>query len=511
MRARRKNKFNQSHVNSTTGNLGYIIPIMLTEAIPGDVWQGDNKVVCRFAPLVAPVMHEVEMSVYTFFVANRLLWDNWESFITGGRNGDDASVPPFVNIEPTNGSLADYFGLPIVSNSIKVSALPFRAMALIYNDYFRDQDLQDEIAISLDDGEDSTTSTALLKANWQKDYFTTARPWPQKGDAINIPLGDSAKVYGSGQALRLFQYGEDTNTSGFLRLTNPSEDSGNSSSFVQRAINGTFQGALYPPTKEQLQRDGSQYYPFIADLSNASTITVDELREAFAYQRMSERAARTGSRYEDLLHAWGLRTQDSRLQRPELISIRRSKVQFSEVLQTSPNSGGDGVGEMFGHGISALRSGRWRYYIPEHGFLMSFLCVRPKAVYTQGIERMWTRETRYDYWHPELQHIGQQEVLNKEIYADGTDADDEVFGYQNRYDELRRGKNHVTGEFRSTLSDWNMARIFENRPNLNSEFITCNPTDRIFQATSELADQMYLMVRNDCIARRLLSRNGNPI
>lgn len=498
MRMRRRSKFNLTHVNSTTGNLGKIIPIQLVEAIPGDSFQGDSKIVCRFAPLVAPLMHEVEMVCHTFFVANRLLMDGWESLITGGKDGNDATIPPYVNITPTHGSLADYFGLPITSNPIKVSALPFRAMALIYNEYYRDQDLQDELPLSLEDGEDTTTSTDLLTANWMKDYFTTARPWPQKGDAINIPLGEFAPVIGDGSQMHMSAPSVSSYDVPLRTFTVSSNNLVGLSSSMRDHTPLTY--------TTDASKSG-----LIADLSGASTITVDELRQAFAYQRMSEARARTGSRYEDLLHSWGLATQDSRLQRPELISIRRSRVQFSEVLQTSPGDNGLGVGDMFGHGISALRSGRWRYFVPEHGFIISFLIVRPKAVYTQGIERMWTRETRYDYWQPELQHIGQQEVLNKELFADGTSSDDEVFGYQNRYDELRRGKNHVTGEFRDTLDYWNMARVFENRPNLNSEFITCNPTDRVFQAGESLAHQMYIMVRNDLVAKRLLSRNGNPI
>lgn len=201
---RRRHKFNHTHVNSTTGNLGYVIPVMVSECLPGDTWQGDNKIVNRFAPLVAPVMHEAEQVIYTFFVNNRLLWKNWESFITGGPNGSDASVPPTVSLTPTVGSLADYLGLPITTNALTVSALPFRALSLIYNEYFRDQDLQEELPLSLEDGPDTTTNTELFRANWMKDYFTTARPWPQKGDAINIPLGDMAPVVGIKQTPQFY-------------------------------------------------------------------------------------------------------------------------------------------------------------------------------------------------------------------------------------------------------------------------------------------------------------------
>lgn len=489
---RKRARFNMSHINSTTCKMGDIIPIMLTECLPGDTWQGDNKIFTRVAPLVAPVMHKVQQQIYTFFVPNRLLWDNWEDFITGGSNGEDTSVPPTISLKPTVGSLADYFGLPLTDNNITVSALPFRAISLIWNDFFRDQDLQDEVAISLDDGVDTTTNTELLKANWAKDYFTTSRPQPQKGLAVNIPLGESAPV-------------NFINASGSLGSQVHNRIIGSSSAEQTPAMSiwGVFNGVAqdYP----------TETFPYLqADLTGASTITIDELRQAFAIQRWQEKRNLFGSRYEDLLHFWGLSTQDYRLQRPELVSVRNSLLQFSEVLQTSPVDG-SGVGNMAGHGVGAMRSGRWRYYCHEHGFLISLLVVRPQAVYTQGIERLWSRETRYDYWNPEFQHIGQQAVLVKELFADGTDNDDEVFGYQNRFDEYRRGKNHVTGEFRTTLDFWNMARKFENAPSLNSEFITSNPTDRIFQLSADLSDQLYIMVQNDLLAKRLISRNGNPI
>lgn len=486
---RKRARFNMSHVNSTTCKMGNIVPVMLSECLPGDTWQGDTKLFTRVAPLVAPVMHRVQQQLYTFFVPNRLLWDNWEEFITGGKDGQDSSIPPFVNVTPTVGSLADYFGLPLVGNPIKVSALPFRAMVLIYNEFFRDQDLQDEIPLSLADGEDTTTGLSLRKANWAKDYFTTARPWPQKGAAVSIPLGDTANVTDTGRLL--------------FSTTGQNVDS----TQIQIGDDGVLRGI-----NNATPRNSDLWYAsgLTVDLTGASTITIDELRQAFAIQRWQEKRSLYGSRYEDLLHFWGLSTQDYRLQRPELISVRNSLLQFSEVLQTSPVDG-NGVGNMSGHGVGAMRSGRWRYYCHEHGFLITLLVVRPQAVYTQGIERMWSRSTRWDYWNPEFQHIGQQEVLRKEIFAAGTEDDDDIWGYQNRFDEYRRGKNHVSGEFRDSLDYWNMARKFENSPELNGEFLTSNPTDRVFQLSESLSDQLYIMVQNDLLAKRLISRNGNPI
>lgn len=516
---RKRSKFELSHVNSLSCKMGYIVPIMLQECLPGDTFQADNKIFCRVAPLVAPVMHKVWIDVVTVWVANRMIWDNWENFITGGPDGNDDSVPPTITMKPTVGSLADYFGLPLSSGNITVSALPFRAYALAWNELFRDQDLQEELPISKKDGPDTTTSTALQRAAWQKDYFTTCRLNPQKGAAVSIPVsafGDVSgyvKIWPQGYPSFTFDAGSDVNPAQAPFNVQLAVDgsvsgyvSGNLKTVFSRSSSEGTDDALLKWQTPALQAEFTSTTP-----SGLGAINIDDFRQAMALQRYREKRSLFGSRYEDLLHFWGLRTQDSRLQLPEVVAVKHGQLQFSEVLQTSADESNSGVGSMYGHGIGAVRSGRWRYYCWEHGWLMSFMIVRPQAVYTQGIERMWTRAVKEDYWTPEYQHIGQQEVLKRELFADGSASDTEVFGYQNRYDEYRRGKNHVTGEFRTTLDYWNMARIFENAPNLNGEFITCNPTDRVYQLSAELSDQLYVMVQNDVLAKRLMSRNGNPI
>lgn len=485
---RKRSKFNFGHTHLTSCKMGYIVPIMMQECLPGDTWQGDTKLFLRMAPLVAPVMHRLNITVATFYVPLRLIWDDSQDFLTGGPNGTDDSVPPTVSIAPTVGSLADHFGLPITENNITVSALPFRAMALIWNDRYRDQDLQDPIEFSTESGPDETTPTDLLRASWGKDYFTTARPSPQKGPNLVLPIGESAPL----------SY---VSTSG--------------TSFSDAYVYKTSDSAGYPNygTDGNITGVPAGTYKYQVDLSGVTGVDINTLREYLALQVMQERRSLFGSRYEDLLHYWNLPTQDSRLQLPELISNHNSLVQFSEVLQTSQSLIGTepGVGAMAGHGVGASRSGRWRYFCYEHGYIMTFLIVRPQAVYTQGIERMWTRRTRMDYWNPEFQHIGQRPVLSKEVYADGTDDDEEIFGYQNQYDEYRRAKNYVSGEFKTTLNYWHMARQFENRPSLNGEFIESNPTDRIFQLSETLGDQLYVMVNNDIVVKRLVDRQGNPM
>lgn len=497
---KKRSKFNLGHAHLTSCKMGYIVPIMMQECLPGDTWQGDTKLFLRMAPLVAPVMHRLNITISTFYVPTRIIWDDFQDFITGGPNGTDDSVPPTVSITPTVGSLADHFGLPITDNAITVSALPFRAMSLIWNDRYRDQDLQDPIEFSTESGPDETTPTELLRASWGKDYFTTARPSPQKGPNLVLPIGMSAPVVQSDPdaGLKLRGLGDNVNHQLF-----------NSSGDYLRYI---YLGGTEPPAANQAiglaNPSGLQ-----VDLSGVTGVDINTLREYLALQVMQERRSLFGSRYEDLLHYWNLPTQDSRLQLPEIISNHNSLVQFSEVLQTSQSLTGTepGVGAMAGHGVGASRSGRWRYFCYEHGYIITFLIVRPQAVYTQGIERMWTRKVKEDYWNPEFQHIGQRPVLSKEIYADGTDADEEIFGYQNQYDEYRRAKNYVSGEFKTTLDYWHMARQFENRPSLNAEFIEADPTDRIFQLSETLGDQLYVMVNNDIICKRLVDRQGNPM
>lgn len=502
--AKRRNKFNLSFYNMLSCKMGYLVPIGLTELLPGDSIQLSHSMLMRLAPLVAPVMHPVHVTIQSFFTPTRILWDDFEDFITGGPQGTDVSVPPTVTVSPTASSLPDYFGLPLVSG-LSVSALPFRAYAKIYNEYYRDQDLQQELAISTESGPDSTTSLTLQRVDWQKDYFTTARPWPQKGPGVTVPISaPSGQLPIVATADRItWRYATGTNAG---RATNISVYGASSAYSAVRAQTGI---SVNDSAYLQYANVGEPVSGLAASLSADTSVGVDisALREAFALQRFEEQRALYGSRYEDYLRQLGVRPRDSRLQMPEYLGGATRTIQFSEVLQT----GGDTVGQLYGHGIAALGSGRVRYFAPEHGFLMSLMFVRPIPVYTQGVERMWTRQTREDYWQKGFEHIGQQQVYNREVYAQANDQDGQVFGWQNRYDEYRRGKNHVSGEFRTTQDYWHMARVFTSLPALNSDFVTSMPTDRIFQATEQESDQLYCMVQNRLIARRFLSRNGNPI
>lgn len=479
--------------------MGELVPIGAYEVLPGDTVQHATSALVRAAPLLSPVMHPLHVRIHHWFVPYRLLWDNWEDFITGGPDGADDSVYPTIT-SPTSdptvgwsvGSLADYLGVPPQIATLQHSALPFRAYAMIWNEFYRDQDLQTPLPISTADGNDTTTNTALQNCGWEKDYFTSARPWEQKGPAITVPIGDRAPVMGIANAnAQAYAAGP----SGIKDvLGNPATGANWTSVGSDAFILGTGPGAGAKPN-------------IYADLSESSTITINLLREAFALQRFEEARARYGSRYTEYLRYLGVKSSDARLQRPEYLGGGRDTLQWSEVLQTA--EGTNPVGEMRGHGIGAMRSNRYRRYFEEHGIVISLLSARPKTIYAQGLPRMWNRRTKEDFWQVELQHIGQQEIQYKEVYAGqtGDGGPNGTFGFQDRYDEYRRLESSIAGEYRtSTLNHWHMARIFSGDVALNDTFVECVPTERVFAVPSE--DVLYIMARHSIQARRLVAKVG---
>lgn len=487
----KRGKFSLSNTKLLSCDMGELIPMGLTEVLPGDTIQQATTCMVRFSPLLAPVMHPTHIQISHWFVPHRLVWEDFEDFITGGPDGNDDSVFPTITMPSGGGgdgaaigSLADYLGVPTGVSALEVSALPFRAYALIWNEWFRDQDLQTKLVISEESGPDTTTSTELQNAAWEKDYFTSARPWEQKGPAITIPLGDQAPVMGIG------------NVTAGATFSNRTITQADGSSSVQRtndqALYSTYVAAGATPT------------PY-ADLQGASAITINLLREAFALQRFEEARARFGSRYVEYLRYLGVRSSDARLQRPEFLGGGRYPVQFSEVLQTA--EGTDPVGELRGHGIGVARSNRYRRFFEEHGYVVTLMTVKPKTIYAQGLPRTWNRRTKEDFFQKELQHIGQQEVLVKEVFANEATGND-VFGYQDRYDEYRRAESTIAGEFRSTLLNfWHFARSFSSAPALNASFVECVPTENPFAVPSQ--DVLYVMARHSIQARRLVAPSGN--
>lgn len=489
----KRSKFSLSNYKLFSCDMGYLIPCGLLEVLPGDTIQMSTSALVRCAPLLAPVMHPVQVRIHHWFVPHRLVWDDWEDFITGGPDGMDDSVFPTRTYSSgaSVGALGDYLGVPTGVSGTVVSALPIRGYSLIWNEWYRDQDLQTPLTVNTASGPDSTTNATLQRIAWEKDYFTSARPWEQKGPAITIPLGTSAPVLGIGKLDGTF------GTAGQAVR----ESDGTTSTYAAAA------GINFAANAEKFYvEQGTTGYPNIrADLTGASAVTVNALREAMALQRYEEARARYGSRYTEYLRYLSVRSSDARLQRPEYLGGGSQTIQFSEVLQTA--EGTDPVGTMAGHGISAMRSNRYRRFFEEHGYVFSLMSVRPKTVYVQGLPRTWNRRTKEDFWQKELEHIGQQEVLNKEVYMAHASPDG-VFGYQDRYDEYRRQESSVAGEFRTSVLDfWHMGRIFSSSPALNSTFVSCVPTERNFAVPSQ--DVLYVMAKHSVQARRLVAATGH--
>ena len=481
----KRSLFNLSHYHLLSGVMGNLIPVGLVEVLPGDTFQMNSRVLLRASPLLAPVMHPVRVQLSHWFVPNRLVWDEWEDFITGGPDGTSTPVFPWKRWANGGlpGTLPGYQGVPVTAAPIDVNVLPNRGYNLIWNEWFRDQDLETPAVVSKASGQDTTTNSPIRQAAWEKDYFTSARPWEQKGPAITIPLGTTAPV----------------------EITEVKRVAGVTPEQIVRegALNTGFLAA------NSLGGAGGDPVHLLgeADLTGASAVTINILREAMALQRFEEARARFGSRYVEYLRYLGVRSSDARLARPEYLGGGTSTIQFSEVLQTA--EGDDPVGELRGHGISAMRSNRFRRFFEEHGYIHTLMTVKPKTVYYQGLPRHYSRATKEDFWQKELQHIGQQEVLNKEIYAaagsGGTSED--VFGYQDRYDEYRRQESRVSGEFQSVLNFWHFARSFASAPALNASFVSCVPTEEPFAVPTQ--DTLYCMVRHSIKARRLVAKTGS--
>lgn len=475
-------------------NMGDLVPIGLLEVLPGDSIQHATSALIRLSPMIAPIMHKVDIKIHHWFVPHRLTFDGFEEFITGGPDGEDATVFPtrtVTNVQVPVGSLLDHLGIrPLTAGTF--SALPLRAYNLVWNEYYRDQDLDPPATVSTAAGNDTTTSLNLLRIRWDKDYFTSARPWEQKGPDITLPLGTTAPVGGDGSTLKLWNGG--TGGGAFEYITGGGVQRINLSNNTNWADGDDVRVAAAPNAG------------LVANLASASAITVRALREALALQRFQEARARYGSRYPEYLRYLGVSPQDARLQRPEYLGGGRAPIQISEVLQTA--EGSNPVGEMRGHGIGGGRSNRYRRYIPEHGYILSLAAIVPKAIYADGLERHWSRTAKEDFWTKELEFIGQQEVLNKEVYF-AHSTPNGVFGYQDRYREYREKFSRISGEFRTVLDHWHLARMFTSNPALNATFVACQPQqDRVFAVPSQ--NVCYGMIRHSIQARRLVSGSAAP-
>ncbi|QGH72368.1 MAG: major capsid protein [Microviridae sp. ctQch27] len=497
----KRSVFSLSHHKLLSFDMGELVPIGMTEVLPGDTMQQATTMLVRASPLLAPVMHPVDVRIHHWFVPHRLVWADFEKFITGGPDGLDASVFPTITFGGAipAGTVMDYLGMPLGVAGLTVSALPFRAYNLIWNNWYRDQDLETALAVSTASGNDVTTNTNLKSCSWEKDYFTSARPWEQKGPTVTVPLGTTAPVMGLGFANTPSQMAAST----VMRQTTPvANETVNNPPWWMITNAANTMGV-----KADSAASGTTKPSVFADLTNASAVTVNTLRQALAFQRYEEARARFGSRYIEYLRYLGVKSSDGRLQVPEYLGGGRDTIQFSEILQTAAD-GTNPVGTMRGHGIAGMRSNRYRRFFEEHGYVMSLASVRPKTMYMQGLARTWNRRVKEDFWQKELQFIGQQAIKNKELYAAHASPDG-TFGYQDRYDEYRRSESSVSGEFRTVLNFWHFAREFGSSPALNGTFVSCVPTERTFAVSTN--DVLWVMAKHSIQARRLVAKTGRSM
>lgn len=497
-----RSSFNRSHGYKTTFDADYLIPIFIDEALPGDTFNLSMTAFARLATPIHPIMDNMFMDFFFFAVPIRLIWENWERFNGAQDNPGDSTdfVVPITTTPVAGfaaGSFYDYVGLPTDVPNIETSALPYRAMTLIWNEWFRDQNLENSLTVQTGDGPDAVVAGgALFRRNKRHDYFTSCLPWPQKGDSVSIPLGTSAPIIPESVSVNspiwisraalpfdnVFNTpGPETSHGGFGVAigagTQQMETTG-----VAGAAQGASRIAGWPGDPS-----GSN---MIADLTDATAATINQLRQAFAIQKMLERDARGGTRYTEIVRShFGVVSPDARLQRPEYLGGGSVPVNINPVPQTG-ESATTPQGNLAAFGTAVAQKVGFTKSFTEHCVLLGFANVRADLTYQQGINRMWSRQTRFDFYWPALAHIGEQAVLSKEIYADGTANDEDVFGYQERYAEYRYKPSQITGLFRSnhaaTLDSWHLSEEFTARPTLNSSFMLPDtPIDRVIAVPTE--------------------------
>lgn len=509
----RRNKFDLSHERKFSFNMGSVIPIAVQEVVPGDSFRFNTEIMLRLSPLVAPMMHRVNVWTHYFFVPNRLIWDEWEDFITGGPAGTSAPVHPYIEFNQTNydagrfspGSLMDFLGVNYspevevtpIGTPYRISALPPRAYSLIWDEYYRDQNVTLPLDISKASG--GVTSepelakiTQLRKRAWEKDYFTSCLPWAQRGPEVLMPIeGEASVVYRATSEVKTFD--------GLDPSAGPLETVGTDAGL--RVEPGGIEGRI--ENIDSIDFDGA-------------TTTINDLRRSIRIQEWLERNARAGARYvEQILSHFGVRSSDARLQRPEYLGGGRQPVVISEVLQTSETSGSP-QGNMAGHGISVGNRNGFKRSFEEHGFVIGVMSVLPRTAYQETLSKMWRRFDKFDYYWPEFANIGEQAVKLHEIYFNPTNVGsgalgtDSTFGYQSRFAEYKYGVSSVHGEFKTNLAQWHMGRIMNGVPALNTDFITSDPTDRVFAVSSEVANTLYCQLYNKVDALRPMPYFGTP-
>ncbi|QXP07952.1 MAG: major capsid protein [Arizlama microvirus] len=484
-----RSSFKIETAHKTTFNAGDLVPIYVDEVLPGDTFNLRMTAFTRLATPLYPTMDNLHLDSFFFFVPNRLIWSNWQRFMGQQDNPSDSIsyVVPTTTTPASGyavGSIFDYMGLPTVGqvntgSTVSHNVLHLRAYNLIWNQWFRDENLQNSVTVNMGDGPDAYTDYSILKRGKRKDYFTGALPWPQKGSAVSLPLGTSAPIFAD--------VGVEDNRLG-----------------IQKGAGGTWvnlNAAAAPGVVRIGDTDPSVESKLYADLSAATASTINQLRQSFQIQKLLERDARGGTRYTEIIRAhFGVISPDARLQRPEYLGGGSTPIQINPIAQTSgTNASGTStpLGNLAAMGTGLAHGHGFTQSFTEHGVIIGLVSVRADLTYQQGLRKMWSRSTRYDYYFPAFAMLGEQAILNKEIYVRGTSDDNNVFGYQERWAEYRYNPALITGLFKSTsagtIDGWHLAQKFTSLPTLNSTFIQENPpVDRILAVGAAANGQQFL-------------------
>lgn len=467
-------KFKRDFNLHTTMDAGYLVPIFVDEVLPADTFILRDSIFGRLSTPLKPIMDNLYLDTFYFFVPSRLVWSNWQKFNGEKDNPADSTtylIPTVPVNNVANGSLFDYMGIPTqIAGDLDCNALPLRAYKLIYHEWFRDQNLQNSTKPDIDDGPDLEADYTLLQRGKRHDYFTSCLTSPQKGTAVSLPLGTVAPL-------------------AYETISGTNHDGAYANAFVSAGNVHSLQYTATPNTAG-VGLPASSNYGLYADLTNATAATINEIREAFQVQRLYERDARGGTRYIEILQAhFGVTSPDQRLQRPEYLGGSSTRIGITPVANTSATAT-ENQGDLAAMGTVAAQGNGFTQSFTEHGYIIGLASIRADLNYQQGLNRMWSRQTRFDYYWPALAHLGEQAVLNKEIYADASANDELVFGYQERYAEYKYKPNLVTGKFRSndaaSLDLWHLALDFSALPALNSTFIVENPPmSRVLAVTTE--------------------------
>lgn len=495
-----KSVFDLNHDVKVSLVMGKLCPVALIPCVPSDRFRIGQEAVIRMAPMLAPIMHRVNVTFHNFFIPNRIVWPNWEKFITNTPLTEDGPIPAFPTITLTetlweSSRLFDYFFIPkpLPGVSVVISAIPFAQYQMCYNEYYRDQNLIDEVSFELIDG-DNTANTDLFvyrSRAWEHDYFTSCLPFAQKGEAVDIPLGQ----FNENVPVKANNSGGITDTLKIVQATDQPSSTASQAfiPFGASDIPGDTPNTLYAET------EGLGVEP----------TTINDLRKAFRLQEWLEKMARAGSRYFEMLRSmFGIISPDARLQRPEYIGGSISPMMISEVLNTTGTDNA-AQGTMAGHGVSVAQGNAGMYTCIEYGNIITLMSVMPKTAYQDGLDRHWSKTTDpFEYYFPQFDHIGEQEVLNKEVYMSHSQPN-QTFGYLPRYAEYKFINSKVAGDFRTTLDYWHMGRQLDFAVALNEDFVTADPTNRIF-AVEGSTDNLWCHVYHKITAIRPMSKYSTP-